>query len=181
MAKYALYIDGLWKLICALNWNALILFLLYEPTLLKKEFGIDNISGVPVGLLNSFYTFMAWIAIPIHLVAFVRLLMWSKSFCLVPSIIHNLLMLPFLLWIFFSSWCFQESPILLYQIIQFAIVFRDYFDAIKEWFVLQYDMYYGPKPAKSFKLFSIRFLFCLRSSHKLKYRKDNELLNKLFK
>ena len=177
MAKYALYIEGLWKLICALNWNSLILFLLYDPTLVKKEFGMENIC-VPVG---SVYTIMAWIALPIHLVAFVRLIMWRKSFCLVPSIIHNLLMLPLLLWIFFSCWCFQESPILLYQIIQFYVVFKDYFDAIKGWFVLQFDMHHDPKPAKHFKIFSLKFFFCGRMSHKLKYRKDNEFLNKLFK
>ena len=188
MAKYVLYIYGFWELFRALTWSTFLLFWLYgkydkdDPANEYLYLNLTEGISIPTGLIHSFCTFMAWIAIPIHLVAFVRLIKWSKSFCLVPSIIHHLLMFPLILWVFFSSWYFQESPIVLYQVLQLSFICWEYYETVRVCFVLQFDMYHGPKPAKYFlKFFSIRSYLCFRNSYKLKYRKDNEILNKLFK
>ena len=173
MAKYALYIYGLLKLLFWLDFNVLTLLWLY-----KSELSFFPITEVPQGLLNTCWTFMAWSAIPIHFVAFCRLLMWrqpKRQLCLMPSVIHNILNFPLFLWFLIYYWNVQESPILFWDgliwIITWILANRLLYKSFKVLLVLQSDMWYYPKPLYCLK-FNLKFLDCWVYCDKLKYRKD---------
>ena len=183
MARYLHYIKGLMYLLFCIAQNYIVLFWLYECRFNGFPFDpiefIHNylLGDLPVGLLSSYWTFLALTGIPIHIVTFWKVLKWRRDrLKTLTSIFHISLHFPLYVWLLLYKWNIRESPVLFWEgafwISSWLFLIDCTFQMWRVLGCLGADMHFNPKPTYYCVALNQTTFNIWRDCHKLKYRKD---------